>query len=365
MNLKKVIDALRSYRLLQIYASLLAIVAGLLVGLLILLFINPSQAFPAFNSMLFAGFRRGLTSFGNVIYFATPIILTGLSVGFAFKTGLFNIGATGQMMIGGFIAVLIGVRFAYFGPFTWVVAVIGAGLAGAMWGIIPGLLKAFKGVHEVVTTIMMNYIALFLVNFSVKRTVYDSLNNRSLPVPSDNIIPKFGLDTLFPRSNIQGGFWLAIFAAIVVFFILNKTVFGFELKAVGFNKNASKYAGISEKKRIVNAMMVAGALAGVAGSVLYLSDSMTFINVRDILPTQGFMGISVALLGLKEPLGIFLAGLFFGYLQLGGQTMQLFDFAPEVIEVMTGMIVYFSALSLIFGKLAVRVFRLREEGEEA
>ncbi len=363
--MKKILYSLRSHKLLQVYSALIAIVAGLLFGLIILIVIDPSQAFPAFNSMLFAGFRRGLSSFGNVIFFATPIVLTGLSVGFAFKTGLFNIGATGQLLIGGFVAVYIGVTMTFFGPFTWVIAVIAAGIFGALWGIIPGILKAYKGVHEVVTTIMMNYIALYLVNYFVKSSIYDGLNNRSLPVPRANIIPKFGLDVIFSHSNIQGGFLIAIIAMLIIYFILNKTVLGFELKAVGYNKDASKYAGINDKRRTIHAMMIAGALAGLAGASMYLSDSFTYINVQDSMPTQGFMGISVALLGLKDPIGILLAGLFFGYLQVGGQNMQLYGFAPQVIDVMTGMIVYFSALSLIFAKFAIRFFRLRNEGDDA
>ena len=150
---------------------------------------------------------------------------------------------------------------------------------------------------------------------------------------------------------------LAIVGTLIIALLLKRTVLGFELQAVGFNRHGSLYAGIDEKSRIVMAMMIAGGLAGAAGAGIYLSDSLTFLKVHDILPTEGFMGISVALLGMKEPVGVFLAGLFFGYLKAGGQTMQLFDLAPEVIDVITGMIVYFSALSLAFELLAVRVYR--------
>ncbi len=350
--------------MLRVYSSLLAIVAGLLTGLIVLSITNPGQAWAAFNTMLFAGFRRGLRSVGNVVYFASPIILTGLSVGFAFKTGLFNIGATGQLLFGTYAALHIAIRWTFLGPFAWVVGLAAAVIAGALWGVIPGILKAYKGVHEVVSTIMMNYIALFLVNFLVRRNIYNSLNNESLPVPRGGIIPKFGFDRVFAGSNIQGAFVVAVVATVLIYILLNKTVLGFELKAVGLNRHASRYAGIDEKRRIVIAMMVAGALAGAAGAGIFLSDSLTFLKVHDTMPTEGFMGISVALLGLKEPIGVFLAGLFFGYLIVGGQTMQLFDLAPEVIDVITGMIVYFSALSLVFESLAVKVFRkLTREGE--
>jgi len=313
--------------------------------------------------MLFAGLSNGPTSIGNVIYFASPIILTGLSVGFAFRTGLFNIGATGQLLTGGYIALLIGIRTTVFGPFTWLIALICAAITGALWSVIPGLLKMYKGVHEVVTTIMMNYVALFLVNFLVKQTIYNNLKNESLPAPADAVIPKFGLDHIFVNSNVQGGVFIAILMVIIIYVILNKTVFGFELKSVGYNKHASKYAGINVKLRGLQALMISGAIAGTAGAVIYLSDSLTFLKVQNTLPTQGFMGISVALLGLNDPIGIVFSGLFFGYLIVGGQKMQIFGLSPEVIDIITGMIVYFSALAIVFQNAAKRIFRMKAVDE--
>ena len=360
---KKIIKQLRSRTLLKVYSSLLAILTGLLIGYIILLFTNPLQATPAFFTMLFSGVSSGTTSLGNVLYFASPIILTGLSVGFAFKTGLFNIGATGQLLLGAFVALYIGVNFTFLGPFQWLIAIIGAAIAGSLWAVIPGMLKAYRGVHEVVSTIMMNYIGLFLVNYLIKATIYNSLKNETEPVLGNGIIPKFGMDKIFVNSNIQGGFVIAIICTIIVYIILNKTVFGFELKAVGKNKSASKYAGVNEKKSIVYSIMIAGALAGIAGAVLFLTDAGKYLKVHDILPVEGFMGISVALLGLTEPIGIFFSGVFFGYLKVGGQEMQLYDFAPEVIDVITALIIYCSALSLVFEKLAIKIFKLREEGE--
>lgn len=342
---------------LKAFASILAIGAGLLTGFVVLHITNPQQALSAFNTMLFAGVRSGLRSVGNVIYFASPMILTGLSVALAFKAGLFNIGATGQMLVGAYVALHITIRWSFLGPAAWIVGILLAIATGALWGVIPGVLKALKGVHEVVATIMMNYVALFLVNLLVRRNIYSSLNNESLPVPPGGVIPKFGLDTVFSGSNIQGAFVIAMIATALVSVLLNRTVLGYELQAVGFNRHSSRYAGIDEKSRIVIAMMISGGLAGAAGAGIYLSDSLTFLKVHDILPTEGFMGISVALLGMKEPIGVFLAGLFFGYLKVGGQTMQLFDLAPEVIDVITGMIVYFSALSLAFEQLALKAYR--------
>lgn len=361
--MKKILYNIMSIKYISIYSALLAILAGLMVGLITLLISNPAQAFPAFTALLLSGFSQGSISIGNVIYYSAPIILTGLSVGFAFKTGLFNIGATGQLLAGSFVAIFIGINWVWLGPFQWITGLIFAGLAGGLWALIPGLLKAFRGVHEVVTSIMMNYIAMYFVNFLVKNTIYHKLKNESLPVDPNSWIPKMGLDKVFPHSNIQGGIVIAVIAVFVVYFILHKTVLGFELKSVGLNSFASKYAGINEKKSIILSMVIAGALSGLAGAIIYLTSSGRYLKVVDTMPSEGFMGISVALLGLTEPVGVFLSGLFFGYLKVGGQDMQLYDFAPEVIDVITSLIIYFSALSLVFQTWAIKVFRLKGKEE--
>lgn len=339
----------------KLYASLAAIVVGLLFGLLLLVVVNPLDAFPAFINLFTAGF----SNIGNVIFYATPIILTGLSIAFAFKTGLFNIGATGQLLIGGFVAIYVGIHWTFLGSFTWVVAVLMSLLAGGLWALLPAVLRLYRGVHEVVTSIMMNYIGLYLVNFLVKKTVFFSDQNHSMPV--SKTIPKFGLDLLFPGSNIQGGFLLAIIAVIIIFIILNKTSFGFELKSVGSNIESSKYAGINIKSKSISSFVIAGMLAGLAGAVIYLTNSGTYINVDNNLPSQGFMGISVALLAFNNPVGVVFSGLFFGYLTIGGESMQLYNFSPEIIDVITGAIIYCSALSLLFIRVLQRFIKQKRK----
>lgn len=353
--MKKIKSFFAFEKMNKFYASLMAIAVGLLFGLVVLIVVKPDEAFPAFMNLFTAGF----SNIGNVIFYATPIILTGLSIAFAFKTGLFNIGATGQMLVGGYVAILIGVRATFFGPFTWIIAVLGAIIAGGLWALLPALLKAYRGVHEVVTTIMMNYIGLYFVNFMIKKTVYYSDQNHSLPV--DKIIPKFGLDKLFPNSHIQGGFLIAVVVVAIVYIILNKTTFGYELKAVGYNTEASKYSGIDEKKRSVYSLVIAGMIAGLAGAVLYLSDSRTFIVVDDNLPSQGFLGISVALLAANNPIGVIFSALFFGYLSIGGESMQLFSFSPEIIDVIVGAIIYFSALSMLFIRFIEQLMKKKKK----
>ncbi|HBI55602.1 MAG TPA: ABC transporter permease [Firmicutes bacterium] len=327
-------------------SSVIAIIIGLLFGLVILLISNPAQAMGGFSTILTGAFRD-MRSIGRVMYFATPIILTGLSVGFAFKTGLFNIGASGQFILGAFGAVIVGIKLPQLGSVHWVVALLAAAILGGLWALLPGILKAYANVHEVISSIMMNYIGMYLVNYLVLNTVYDRLRNQSMGVAKSAVIPKMGLDKIFPRSNVNAGFFIAILAVIVIYIILNRTSFGFELKAVGYNRDASKYAGINEKRSIILSMVIAGALAGLGGGLLYLAGTGKYIEVVDILAAEGFTGISVALLGLSNPIGILFAGLFIGYITVGGDYLQLYDFAPEIIDIIVASIIYFSAFSLI------------------
>lgn len=341
-------------------ASIAAILAGLLFGLIILFASNASQALPGFVIILKGGFSTGAKGMGQVMYFATPLILTGLSVGFAFKTGLFNIGAAGQFIMGAFVAIYIGVKWTFLpAPFHWIVALIGAALIGGLWALIPGILKAYLNVHEVISTIMMNYIGMYTANFMVKATVYDSRKALSMNVAQSATLPKGGLDTIFHNklgtsevwdvSTVNSGIYIAIGVAIVMYIILNKTSFGYELKACGFNKDASKYAGINEKRSIVLSMVIAGALAGLGGGLLYLSGATgRHIKVVDVLAVEGFNGIPVALLGLSNPIGIIFAAIFISYITLGGNYLQTLDFVPEVIDIIIACIIYFSAFALLF-----------------
>lgn len=342
-------------------SSIFAIVFGVLFGFLLMLVFNPTEAFDGLWIILSGGFEDGSSSLGKVLTHATPIIITGLSVGFAFRTGLFNIGATGQLTVGAFASIYIGVNWTFLpGDLHWMAAVLGAILAGAFWGLIPGILKAFLNVHEVVATIMLNYIAMYLVVLGVKKTVFNSLRSESLNVNPNAVIPKMGLDKIFPDSAITGGLFLAIIAVIIIYIILNKTTFGYQLKAVGFNRDASKYAGINEKMNIVYSMAIAGALSGLAGSIIFLTKSGIHIPTTYVLMAQGFDGIAVALLGLSNPIGILFAGVFFGYIKVGGFYLQALSFEKEIISVIVASIIYFSALSAIFKNIVRKFFPSRE-----
>ncbi|MDD7266693.1 MAG: ABC transporter permease [Lachnospiraceae bacterium] len=347
-------------------SSLLAIICGLLFGLIILLLSNPSQAYGGFMMIVQGGFTDGVAGIGQMLYIATPIIMTGLSVGFAFKTGLFNIGAAGQFTMGAFAAVYVGVKWTFLpAGLHWVVAILMALLAGALWGLVPGLLKAYLNVNEVIASIMMNYIGMYLVNMGVRQTIYNQLKNQSMEVAASANLPKGGLDMLFPGTSINVGIFFVIGFVILIYIILNKTVLGYELKACGMNKNASRYAGINEKRNIVLSMVMAGALAGIGGALLYLANSGKYLQVLDVIAPEGFAGISVALLGQSHPVGILFAGLFIGYITVGGYNMQLFDFVPEIIDIIIAAIIYCGALSLLFKGMIYKLQNRKKQKADA
>lgn len=357
------------------YSSVFSILIGLLFGLVILMISNSDQAVDGFVIILKGGFSTGAKGMGQVLYFATPLILTGLSVGFAFKTGLFNIGAPGQFIMGAFAAVYIGVKWTFLpAPWHWIVALIGAAVVGGLWALIPGLLKAYLNVHEVIATIMMNYIGMYLANYLIKLTVYDSKKALSMNVAETAVLPKGGLDHVFfnhlgttkDMSTVNGGIWIAILIAIVVYIILNKTTFGYELKACGYNPHASKYAGINDKRNIVLSMVIAGMLAGLGGGLLYLAGGNgRHIKVVDVLAAEGFNGIPVALLGLSNPIGIIFSAIFVSYITQGGNYLQTLNFVPEVIDIIIACIIYFSAFALIFRNILPRLIKFRKEKKAA
>ncbi len=338
-------------------SSIFAIVIGLIVGLIVLLICNASQAFPGFGAILTGAITHGMKGIGQVFYYATPIIMTGLSVGFAFKTGLFNIGAQGQFLVGGFGAVVVGITMPYLGHVHWLAALLAGMLFGAIWGLVPGVLKALFNVNEVISSIMMNYIGLYFVNWTVKsnKALFNNLRNESKNVAATAQMPKLGLDQLFDGSSVNSGIIVAILAGILLYILLNKTTTGFEMKAVGYNRDASKYAGINEKKNVIMSMALAGAIAGIGGALLYLAGTGKHIEIVDTLGGEGFTGISVALLGLCHPIGVIFAGLFIAYLQTGGFYLQLYEFSTEIIDIIIAVIIYFSAFALIVKNLLAKI----------
>ncbi len=366
-------------------SSLIAILVGLAAGFIILLISNPGNAVAGLGMILSGGFNEGMKGLGKVLYYATPIIMTGLAVGFAFKTGLFNIGATGQLMVGGFVAVFVGIRGDIFGPVQWLAALLCGMLAGALWGMVPGLFKALLNVNEVISSIMMNYIGMYGINYLIKNLaytvdgkkmlmVYHSAKSETFNVDASAVIPTWGLDNIFYRltkegnkdylTSLNGGILIAIVLAIVVYILLNRTTFGYELKACGYNRDASRYAGISEKRSIILSMMISGALAGIAGALMYLAPAEGLhIEVKEVLAAQGFTGIPVALLGLSNPIGIIFSGIFVAYITVGGSNLTSLKYMEEIISIIIGIIIYFSAFSLLIKQQLAKITGGRKRAE--
>lgn len=327
-------------------AALLAIALGLIFGLIVMTLANPSKAMAGFRYVLVGGFSR----FGDVLYFATPILMTGLAVGFAFKMGLFNIGASGQYTMGMFFALYVGFMVDLPAGLHWVVAILAGMIGGMIWGFIPGIFKALLNVNEVITSIMFNYIGMYLVDMWVQgnATMYIASKSRTNYLPSTVQIPSLGVE----GSNVNLGIIFAILVAVILFIVLQKTTFGYELKATGFNKTAADYAGMKGKRNIVVTMIIAGGLAGLGGAFAILApsaiagSSMTYEPIN-IIAANGFNGIAVALLGSSNPIGIIFSAIFISHIQRGGSLANLVGFKPEIIDVVIAVIIYFSAFAMI------------------
>ena len=361
----------------KLLASLLSIVIGLVVGGLIVLFVglgNPSiGADGAWEGLrlIFAGILStgrsaagtltwgfNPTNVGNMLFRAMPVIMTGLSVAVAFKTGLFNIGAPGQYLMSTMVSLIIALGMdtsVVPAGLVWLLAVLGGVVAGALWGCIPGLVKAFLNINEVLACIMTNWIAANLVTWvfdgSVYRNVAEGTKSGYIYKTSFNGVatPKLGLDKLFPGSQVNAGILIAIILAVAMYILMNKTTLGYELKACGANRHAARYAGISDKRNIVLSMAIAGALAGAGASLYYLSGNTEFFwTTYQSLPSEGFNGIPVALLALNNPIGVIFAGLFMAMLNIIGlQLTNLTAYNEFITDVIIAIIVYLSAFSLV------------------
>jgi len=332
-------------------ASIITIIMGLVFGLIIMYAFNAKGAWPGFLTMLQGGFSDGARGIGQVLYYTTTLILVGLSVGISFQTGLFNIGVIGQFTIGAYIAIIIGGKLEMPASFHWLVAILGAAIAGMIWAALPGILKAYFEVSEIISTIMMNYVALYLVNQLVYETHYEKSTVMSAYVNKSALMPKIGLDVLFPGSSVNLGLFISIGMAVLIYILLYKTTFGYSLRCCGLNRDASRYAGINETKNIVLVMLIAGFIAGLSGGILYLSSITKNYKISELFITEPGYGIPVALLGFSHPIGIIFSSLFIGYIIIGGSLMQGYGFPVETVGIITAVIIYFSAFSSVFKKV--------------
>ncbi|MCI5938426.1 MAG: ABC transporter permease [Bacilli bacterium] len=382
-----------------IVSSLICIVGGLIVGCIILLLfggknvgglnISWTSTKDAIQLLFFGVLSKGKdannnlifgwngVNLGNMLFKTIPLLLCGLSVAVAFKTGLFNIGTPGQYLMGSAATLIVALSI----PSTvvptfiiWILAFFAGILFGALWGAIPGAFKALLNINEVITCIMTNWIAANIVTFIFDKNkgmfkhlldpsgtknyayVYKTTHNNVSTI-------KLGLDKIFVGSQVNAGIIIAIVIAIIIYIILNKTTFGYSLKACGSNKNAAKYAGINEKVNIIISMAIAGGLAGCGAALYYLSGNTEFKwETYQSLPEVAFNGIPVALLAVNSPIGVIFSSLFMAGLDVSGmQIKYLTTYNEFITSIISAIIVYFSAFALFIKTLFKKNKKKKEQ----
>ncbi len=361
----------------KVLASLISIAIGLAVGALVVFVVGIFKSNIGINGvwdgvrLIFFGILANgrdatgqlawgfnPTAWGNMLFRATPVIMTGLSVAVAFKTGLFNIGAPGQYLMATMTTLMLALGIpssAVPAGLIWVIAFLGGMLAGALWGAIPGLLKAFLNINEVLACIMTNWLAANIVTWAFDvsnfKNITEGTKTGYIYKTTFNGVatPKMGLDAIFPNSQVNGGILIAILFAVAMFILMSKTTLGFQLKACGSNRHAARYAGINDKRNIVLSMAISGALAGGGAALYWLSGNTEFFwSTYQSLPAAGFNGIPVALLAVNNPIGVVFSGIFMAMLDIVGQNLTGFTAYNEYItDVIIAVIVYLSAFSLL------------------
>ena len=385
----------------KVLSSLISIFVGLFVGAIVVVIVGltketiTTQGIMDGVKLIFAGIlctgrnAAGQLSWGfdgqalgNMLFRAMPLIMTGLSVAVANKTGLFNIGAPGQYLMGTMASLMIalsipaGTMPAFL---IWLLAFLGGMLAGAVWGSIPGALKAFLNINEVLACIMTNWLAANIVTWGFDVSNFKNLveNTKSgyiykttygltevdgvMTYVSGNGIAtaKLGLDKIFTGSQVNAGILVAVFFAIAMYVLMNKTTLGYQLKACGSNRHAARYAGINDKRNIVLSMAIAGALSAAGASLYWLSGNTEFFwSTYQSLPATGFNGIPVALLAVNNPIGVIFSSMFMAMLDIVGQNLTGYTAYNEFItDVIISVIVYLSAFSLVIQTMLPKIKR--------
>lgn len=333
-------------------ASLFCIILGLAVGYVVLLVINPQGAGRAITAILqnFLYFPRpevALEYFGSTLAKTAPLLMCTLSVLFAYKVGLFNIGASGQYAVGAGFALYFGIHYGA----PWWLCLLLAMLGGAALGAIAGALKAYLNVNEVIACIMLNWISLYAVN-TVLTEVKESGTTYTLPLRTNNpnaLIPHLGLQHLFADNRyVTIAIPLAVIFAILVWVVLDKTKLGYELKATGLSINAAKYAGMREKKNIILTMAISGALAGVGAGFLYLCGIEQWSCAQTAVPNMGFNGIAAAFLGGIHPIGVIFSSFFIQHITSGGAYVDKMVYCSQISDLIAAIIIYFCGFVLFF-----------------
>ena len=351
-DLRKKESILRNSGFQTILASLLCIVLGLLVGFIVLLVINPGGAAGAIAAILknFLYYPSGAAAmkyFGTTLVNASALLMCSLSVLFAYKVGLFNIGAAGQYVVGAGACLYCALAL----KMPWIVCLIVAVIAAALVGGVSGALKAYFNVNEVISCIMLNWISLYCVNMllvSVKEqstpyTISLSSGNKSA------LLPNLGLDKLFTNNEfVTIGLPLAAVMAVLVWVLLEKTKFGYELKATGLNKNAAKYCGMKEQRNVILTMMIAGGLAGFAAGIYFLTGIEQWMVQQTSVPAMGFNGIAAAFLGGLNPIGTIFSSYFIQHITSGGTYVDKSMYCSQISDLISAFIIYLCGFVLFF-----------------
>ena len=343
---------LKNQAVQSLLASLLCVLAGLLIGYIVLLLINPAGAWEAIvtvikNFFYYPSKAAVIKYFGNTLVKTAPLLMCGLSVLFAYKVGLFNIGAAGQYVAGAGAALYLALALNQ----PWYVCIIGAMLAGAMLGAISGALKSYCNVNEVISCIMLNWISLYGTNLllnNVKETASPYTFNL-VNVNASALIPSMGLSKLFAGNRyVTIAIPIAVIVAIMVWVILEKTKFGYELRATGNNKNAAKYCGMNEKRNIILTMMISGALAGLGAALLYLTGFEQWQCSQSSVPGMGFNGIAAAFLGGLNPIGTIFSSYFIQHITNGGAYVDKSMYCAQISDLISSIIIYLCGFVAFF-----------------
>ena len=349
----------------SLLTSLLCILLGLFIGYLVLLLINPTGAWGAItnvmkNFLTYSSAKAQLKCLGNTLVRTAPLLMCALSILFAYKVGMFNIGASGQYVAGA----CVGLYAAIAWQLPWYLCLLLAIAAGAFLGAISGALRTYCNVNVVISGIMLNWIALYLTNLILTTVKHpNSPYTKSLTAANPSaLIPSLGLSKLFAgEKTVTIAIPLAILMAVLVWVILNKTKFGYELKATGFNFNAAKYCGMKENRNVILTMVIAGGLAGMGAGLYYLTGIEDWETTISSVPGMGFNGIAVAFLGGLSPFGSILASFFIQHITTGGGNVDLTVYSPQISSLISSLIIFLCAFS---GFLKERLQASLRKGDE-
>jgi len=342
-------------------SSLTCIVLGLLIGFIVLLCIEPKGAVGAMgdiirNFLRYPSASVAIKYFGNTIVKASPLLMCSLSILFAYKVGLFNIGAAGQYALGAALSLYAGIAWGL----PWFVCMLLACIGGALLGAISGLLKSYCNVNEVISGIMLNWLSLYTANTILTyeyaaetscKEVTSPYTKNLVNVNHSALLPNIGLDKLFNNNQyVTISVPLSILIAVLVWFILEKTKFGYELKATGFNKNAARYCGMKENQNTVLTLIISGALAGLGASMFYLTGYEQWMCTQSSVPAMGFNGIAAAFLGGLHPIGAIFSALFIQHITEGGAYVDKTMYCSQISDLISSIIIYLCGF-VLFMKL--------------